>query len=83
MYDCQRLSHDEQQALGGCEPNMIPHVPTVPLTQYGLYAAQIAWWMSFFPPETFLMLTQEELQDPECVVPVRMHRSHTWRLYMF
>lgn len=71
VYSCKLLSHDEAHGLGGCRQNVIPHVPTMPLTQYGLYAAQIAWWMSFFPPETFLILTREELQDDARVIPVR------------
>lgn len=65
------LSHEEALALGGCKHNLIPHVASMPLTQYGLYAAQIAWWMSFFPPDSFLILTREELMDPDRVFKVR------------
>jgi hypothetical protein len=70
VYACKLLSHVESQALGGCAHNRIPHVATMPLTQYGLYAAQIAWWLSFFPPESFMIVTREELRDSKRVLPV-------------
>lgn len=36
----------------------------------GLYAVQIAWWLAFFPPERFLILTSSELRDPTSAVQV-------------
>ena len=29
---------------------------------YGHYAAQLAWWLNFFPPERFLLLNSEDLR---------------------
>lgn len=71
VYECTMLNDLEKEALGGCNYTSIPHVPTVPLTQYGLYAAQIAWWLSFFPPEQFMILTQEEIEDSDSALDVR------------
>lgn len=34
------------------------------LTDYSSYAAQLGWWLSFFPPEQFLVLTADDLRDP-------------------
>eukprot|EP00892_Ulva_mutabilis_P001536 jgi/Ulvmu1/11383/UM075_0045.1 len=44
----------------GCdlEPKLLTFV------QYSSYAAQIAWWLAFFPPEQFLILTIAELRNP-------------------
>lgn len=41
------------------------------LTDYSAYAAQIAWWLAFFPPEQFLILTNDDLRDPRRRVRVR------------
>jgi hypothetical protein len=30
---------------------------------HGLYAAQLAWWLQFFPPEHFLIVPSAELWD--------------------
>lgn len=51
----------------GCvsEPKLMTFV------QYSSYAAQIAWWLAFFPPEQFLVLTISELRDPARRVKVR------------
>lgn len=73
VYECDQLTEDAQSAIGECDPKRIPHAPEVPFLQYGLYAAQISWWLAFFPPERFLILTQEEIQDPARALPVNFH----------
>jgi hypothetical protein len=75
VYECEMLSDKEKAAFGNCSYNQIPHVTGVPITQYGLYAAQIGWWLSFFPPEQFMILTQEQIEDPEQALPVRQSFS--------
>ena len=65
--DCDELSAKEARAVGGCTPNQMPLVPDMPLTHFGMYAPQLAWWLSFFPPENFVVLTSEELHDPDRV----------------
>lgn len=37
-------------------------------------AAQIAWWLSFFPSEQFLILTSSELRTQEGAIRVRRLR---------
>lgn len=41
------------------------------LTDYSAYAAQIAWWLAFFPPEQFIILTMDDLRDPRRRMRVR------------
>ena len=36
-----------------------------------MYAPQLAWWLSFFPPERFLVLPSSLLHDPAQQVQVR------------
>jgi hypothetical protein len=35
------------------------------------YAAQIAWWLNFFPPERFMVISSSELQKEENRLRVR------------
>jgi hypothetical protein len=32
---------------------------------YGLYAAQLSWWLAFFPPQQFFFITSSQLQSKE------------------
>eukprot|EP00892_Ulva_mutabilis_P001893 jgi/Ulvmu1/11704/UM008_0115.1 len=50
---------EDRAALNGCDP------PRMQLTDYSSYAAQLAWWLAFFPPEQFLILTTDDLRDPK------------------
>eukprot|EP00892_Ulva_mutabilis_P004466 jgi/Ulvmu1/2391/UM131_0002.1 len=34
------------------------------------YAAQIAWWLSFFPPDRFLIITSQQLHNPDQQVQI-------------
>jgi hypothetical protein len=36
----------------------------------GQYAVQLAWWLAFFRPERFLIVTAAELKDPNAQVEV-------------
>lgn len=47
------------------------------LTDYSAYAAQLAWWLAFFPPEQFLILTVDDLRSPRRRLRVRS-RMHSW-----
>ena len=38
---------------------------------YSSYAAQIAWWLQFFPPEQLYIVTTETLHDENKRVTVR------------
>ena len=73
VFDCADISAKEADAFGGCKDDPGPHtkIKFVPMTMMGVYAPQIAWWLSFFPPENFVILTSEELHDPDRVAPVR------------
>lgn len=62
---CKHLAQSEIKVLGGSCPT-----GSVPMVHTGLYAAQIAWWLAFFPPERFLILTSSELRDPTSAVLV-------------
>eukprot|EP00892_Ulva_mutabilis_P012431 jgi/Ulvmu1/9560/UM053_0049.1 len=56
---CHAAPAAVQDAHRGCEP------PSVPTTHVAYYAAQLAWWLAFFPPERFLILTSAELHSPD------------------
>jgi hypothetical protein len=45
-------------------------VPHFGFTQHGLYAEQIAWWLQFFPPEQFMIVSATQLRDPEQQIQV-------------
>lgn len=53
---CGRLGATEEACsrLGGVPPAFVSY-----------YAPQIAWWLSFFPPERFLIFTSEQLHDQD------------------
>lgn len=68
---CKHLAEPELEVLGGCP------VASVPMIHTGLYAVQIAWWLSFFPPERFLILSSSELRDPAAAVKVRTSAGFT------
>lgn len=57
---CHTQLSDEARATLGC--GAAPKLMT--FVQYSSYAAQLAWWLAFFPPEQFLILTSSELRDP-------------------
>lgn len=56
---CKSSPADVQEALRDCNP------PSLPTTHVAYYAAQLAWWLAFFPPERFLILTSAQLHSPE------------------
>ena len=72
---CDELTDAEKEAFGGCAVHKVPHIPQLPVLQYGLYAAQISWWLSFFPPDRFMILRQEDTKDPEKALEVRQPRN--------
>lgn len=37
----------------------------------GEYASKLAWWLAFFPPERFLIVTSQQLRAPGGRVRVR------------
>lgn len=59
---CNRM---EERPVNDCSPESLNYV------QVSNYAAQLAWWLAFFPPEQFLILTSAELHDPDRQVNVR------------
>lgn len=67
-FMCPKLTEEDTAALGGCPPS-----PALPTTHVSLYAAQIAWWLSFFPPDRFLILKSSDLHDPDGAMEVRRH----------
>lgn len=64
---CRTHLSDEARAALGC--GTAPKLMT--FVQYSSYAAQLAWWLAFFPPEQFLILTVSELRDPSQRTQVR------------
>ncbi|NJR41872.1 MAG: hypothetical protein HC767_03635 [Akkermansiaceae bacterium] len=38
---------------------------------HGLYGAQLAWWLRFFPPEQFMVVSSGQLRNPEERIQVR------------
>lgn len=62
---CRAAAEEVQEAHRGCNP------PSVPTTHVSYYAAQLAWWLAFFPPERFLILTSTELHSPDSQLEVR------------
>jgi hypothetical protein len=68
---CEELTKEEIEGVGYCDSGLVPMTPKVPGLQYGLYAAQIAWWLSFFPPERFMIIRQEDTKDRDRAVTVR------------
>lgn len=47
---------------------------------HGLYGAQLAWWLRFFPPEQFLIISAWELRDPAQRIEVRAQLNRLFRL---
>ena len=45
----------------------VPHFGFIDNPKYG---AQLAWWLQFFPPEQFLIVSAWQLRDPEESVKV-------------
>jgi hypothetical protein len=40
------------------------YVPHFKFIDQSKYAAQLAWWLLFFPPERFLIVSSWQLRDP-------------------
>lgn len=77
-HDCFKCSHmffnrthclhqPPPRPFNGCKPDVLNYV------QVSNYAAQIAWWLAFYPPEQILIITSSELRDPGRQVNVRTH----------
>ena len=62
---CARLGKLPHRELGNCSQ------PTNGFVDQGLYAAQLAWWLRWFPPDRFLVLSTTELRHPRSAVNVR------------
>lgn len=62
---CEASPPEVREAFRGCSP------PSLPTTHVAYYAAQLAWWLAFFPPERFLILTSSELHSREQQLQVR------------
>jgi hypothetical protein len=60
--------------------------PHFGFVEHGLYAAQLAWWLRFFPPERFYIISAWQLRDPAEAIRVRLpasratHRAHACAL---
>ena len=73
-YKCWHMFHNHTHCTGmapprpfdGCHPDVLDYV------QVSNYAAQLAWWLAFFPPEQILILTSAELRDPARQVQVSL-----------
>jgi hypothetical protein len=56
---CGELNADERTQFPRC--HSLPGYNTVDV---GNYAAQLAWWLAFFPADRFLILASQELREP-------------------
>ena len=59
-------SEDVRAACGAHEANLKAGSCSEPhygLIDHGLYAAQLAWWLRFFAPEQFLVVSTGQLRD--------------------
>lgn len=81
-FDCHRCHFgyiDQKEASGPCAEvertgPLDFHTCTTPshrFLDHGLYAAQLAWWLRFFPPERFLIISSWQLHDPVERIRVR------------
>ena len=52
---------EEQQSSLGARNCSVPHYGFI---DHGMYGAQLAWWLQFFPPEQFLVVSSGQLWDP-------------------
>ena len=62
---CEASPPGVREAFRGCSP------PSLPTTHVAYYAAQLAWWLRFFPPERFLIISSWQLHDPVERIRVR------------
>lgn len=67
--ECERAGAVGPPEFGSCAE------PAHRFLDHGLYAAQLAWWLRFFPPEQFRVISSRRLRDPEARVQVRAARS--------
>ena len=58
---------DEATMVPDCMRSYGIHDPILP----SLYAAQLAWWLRFFPPERFLVLPSTRVHDKATAMKVR------------
>ena len=59
---------DDGEPAGAGNPTRFRHAVS------SAVAAQIAWWLAFFPPEQILILSAAELHDPARARAVRRPR---------
>jgi hypothetical protein len=65
-HACRALeSHSEPPPPLNCS------APSYTFLDHALYAAQLAWWLQFFPPSRFLVVSSWQLRDPIERVKVR------------
>jgi hypothetical protein len=63
---CQELSEEEGRIFKQCQQHF-----GFGMLDVGQYAAQLAWWLNFFPPERFLVVSSLELRDDASRLKVR------------
>ena len=63
---CDSLSEIDQQRFERCRNSRGFNMLDV-----SNYAAQLAWWLSFFPPERFIVVSSLELRHQESRLKVR------------
>lgn len=90
-WDCHRCHFgyvDQNVSSGACaelERTGPPDfqdcsVPSHRFIDHGLYAAQLAWWLRFFPPEQFLIISAWQLRDEFERIRVRAAYALRWVL---
>lgn len=62
---CDALAKKKHRKLPDCSK------PTNGFLDHGLYAAQLAWWLQWFPADRFLVLSSNELRTNEGALNVR------------
>ena len=84
-HDCYRCRYDSV-SLDACKSRDAGEPPFAPCERVlrgrgtqvahkvlaaGSYAAQLAWWLQFFPPERFMVITATQLEDEPQRLQVR------------
>lgn len=64
-HACEPLAKSGPPQFRNCSE---PHFGFI---EHGLYAAQIAWWLRFFGPERFMIVSASQLRDPDQQIKVR------------
>ena len=83
-FSCHYIVHDWERRRHLCrlvgllqdtcaiENPCKPQVELYMYVAYGHYAAPLAWWLNFFPPDRFLILNNEELRSSPVAVANRV-----------